>query len=133
LLVVVSDFLGEPSEPSWTRALRALSGRHQLLAIEIVDPRELELPAAGLLTLVDPETGEHLEVQSSSAQLRQQYAAAAGEQRRQIATALRHAGAAHLQLRTDRDWLTDIVRFTIARRSAPAAATRNAEYLSGAR
>jgi uncharacterized protein (DUF58 family) len=130
LVVVVSDFLGEPT---WTRALRALSGRHQLLAIEILDPRELELPAAGLLTLVDPESGEHLEVQSSSSQLRQQYAAAAAEQRRQIATALRHAGAAHLQLRTDRDWLTDIVRFTIARRSAPAAATRSAEYLSGAR
>jgi uncharacterized protein (DUF58 family) len=130
LVVVVSDFLGEPT---WTRALRALSGRHQLLAIEIVDPRELQLPAAGLLTLVDPESGDQLEVQTSSPQLRRQYAGAADEQRRQIAAALRHAGAAHLQLRTDRDWLTDIVRFTVARRTAPAATTRSAEYLSGAR
>jgi uncharacterized protein (DUF58 family) len=48
--------------------------------------------------------------------LRQRYAAAALEQRTRIAAALRHAGAAHLQLRTDRDWLTDVVKFVIARR-----------------
>jgi uncharacterized protein (DUF58 family) len=130
LVVVVSDFLGEPT---WTRALRALSGHHQLLGIEIVDPRELELPSAGLLTLVDPESGAQLEVQTSSPALREQYAAAAAQQRQQIAVALRRAGAAHLQLRTDRDWLTDIVRFTIAQRAAPAASTRGTEYLAGAR
>ena len=48
--------------------------------------------------------------------VRAQYAQAASEQREQIASSLRHAGAAHLQLRTDGDWITDIVRFVIARR-----------------
>jgi uncharacterized protein (DUF58 family) len=119
LVAVVSDFLdhapdGEPLP--WERPLRALSERHQLLGIEVLDPRELELPAAGLVTFQDTETGRELEVQTSDPQLRARYAAAALQQRDRIATALRHAGAAHLQLRTDRDWITDVVRFVIARR-----------------
>ena len=119
LVAVVSDFL-EPSAgesgPSWERPLRALSERHQLLGVEVLDPRELELPAAGLVTFADPETGRRLEVQTSSTAVRRDYAAAAAAQREQIATTLRHAGAAHLQLRTDRDWLTDVVRFVLAQR-----------------
>jgi uncharacterized protein (DUF58 family) len=119
LVAIVSDFLGDAD---WERPLRGLSERHQLLAVEVVDPRELELPAAGLMTFVDPESGDQLEVQTSSADLRRRYAEAAAQQRAQIATMLRHAGAAHLQLRTDRDWLTDIVKFVIARRKTLAGA-----------
>jgi uncharacterized protein (DUF58 family) len=119
LVAVISDFMdgthGDEPAP-WERPLRGLSDRHQLLGIEIVDPRELELPAAGLVTFVDPETGRQLEVQTSDRRVRAQYAAAAGQQRDRIAAGLRHAGAAHLQLRTDRDWITDVVRFVIARR-----------------
>lgn len=119
LVAVVSDFL-EPvptdGAPSWERPLRALSERHQLLAVEVVDPRELELPAAGLVTFADPETGRELEVQTSDPRVRRDYAAAAAAQRAAIARSLRHAGAAHLQLRTDRDWLTDVVKFVVARR-----------------
>ncbi len=127
LVVVISDFLtgdraGDAAELAWERPLRGLSGQHQLLAVEVVDPRELELPAAGLMTFVDPESGEQLEVQTSDATLRAQYAAAAAAQRARIATALRHAGAAHLTLRTDRDWLTDVVRFVVTRRRTLAGA-----------
>jgi uncharacterized protein (DUF58 family) len=111
--VVISDFLGEMS---WERPLRALAVRHDVLAVEVLDPVELALPAVGLLTLVDPETGRLLEVQTSKPALRERYAEAAGKQRAEIAAALRRAGAAHLQLRTDRDWLIDIVRFVAARR-----------------
>jgi uncharacterized protein (DUF58 family) len=133
LVAVVSDFidntatdadrpsapggLGTPDGPlPWERPLRGLSQRHQLLGIEIIDPRELELPAAGLVTFADPETGRELEVQTSDAKLRQDYAAAAQRQRAAIATGLRRAGAAHLQLRTDRDWLSDVVSFVLAHR-----------------
>jgi uncharacterized protein (DUF58 family) len=119
LVAVVSDFLeGDATGATarWERPLRALSDRHQLLGIEVLDPRELELPSAGLVTFADPETGRQLEVQTSDAALRKKYAAAASAQRAAIATSLRHAGAAHLQLRTDRDWLTDVVKFVIARR-----------------
>ena len=120
LVAVVSDFLdsagASADEPAWERPLRGLSERHQLLGVEVLDPRELELPAAGLVTFVDPETGRQLEVQTSDRALRERYAAAAAAQRARIATSLRHAGAAHLQLRTDRDWLTDVVRFVVAQR-----------------
>jgi uncharacterized protein (DUF58 family) len=119
LVAVVSDYLENGvvgDESTWERPLRALSARHQLLGIEVLDPRELELPAAGLVTFADPETGRHLEVQTSDASLRRKYAAAAQAQRDAIATSLRHAGAAHLQLRTDRDWLSDVVKFVTARR-----------------
>jgi uncharacterized protein (DUF58 family) len=118
LVAVVSDFLeGSPGAPApWERPLRALASRHQLLGIEVLDPRELELPAAGLVTFADPETGRQLEVQTSSVEIRRNYAAAAAAQRARIAASLRHGGAAHLQLRTDRDWVNDVVRFVLARR-----------------
>jgi uncharacterized protein (DUF58 family) len=122
LVAVVSDFLDGTSDgtPAWERPLRALSARHQLLGVEVLDPRELVLPAAGLMTFVDPETGRQLEVQTSSPSVRRNYAAAAQAQRSRIATALRHAGAAHLHLRTDRDWIDDVVRFILAQRRAGA-------------
>ena len=81
LAVVISDFLGEIT---WERSLRALSARHDLLAIEVLDPRDLELPAVGLVTLVDPETGRTKEVQTTPA-LRSSFAAAAAEHRQQVA------------------------------------------------
>ncbi|UQX90211.1 DUF58 domain-containing protein [Jatrophihabitans telluris] len=118
MVAVISDFLGAPD---WERPLRGLGERHELLGIEIVDPREMDLPAAGLVTFVDPESGEQLEVQTSDAQLRYRYAVAAREQRASIATMLRRAGADHLQLRTDSDWLSDMARFVVTRRRGVAA------------
>lgn len=114
LAVVVSDFLAEPA--TWSHPIRKLGVRHDLLAVEIVDPRELELTDVGVLEVVDPETGATHEVQTSDAVLRARYAEAAARQRREIATTLRHAGAAHLRLRTDSDWVLDIVRFVAAQR-----------------
>ena len=118
LVVVVSDFL---ADPGWDRPLRVLAARHQVLAVEVVDRRELELPDVGLLTLVDPETGARLEVQTADAGLRARYAEAAAAQRAGIAATIRSAGAEHLQLRTDRDWLRDLVAFVERRRRARAA------------
>jgi uncharacterized protein (DUF58 family) len=133
MVAVISDYLDNlpaGSEPRWEHPLRALSERHQLLGIEVLDPRELELPAAGLVTFVDPETGRELEVQTNSSAVRQNYAAAARAQRERIAVALRHAGAAHLQLRTDRDWINDVVRFVITRRKfSPAGIAQAAQGL----
>jgi uncharacterized protein (DUF58 family) len=112
LAVLISDFLtaGNPSAPEWERPLRALAARHQLLAVEVLDPRELSLPNVGVLNLVDPETGRRLEVNTRSRRVRERYAAAAAAQREAIAATLRRVGAEHLQLRTDRDWLLDVVR-----------------------
>jgi uncharacterized protein (DUF58 family) len=108
LAVVISDFLGDES---WQEPMRALGTIQQLIGIEVVDPREMTLPDVGVLHMVDPESGEQIEVPTQDAELRERYAAAARIQREAIATGLRRAGAAHLRLQTDRDWLVDIVRF----------------------
>jgi uncharacterized protein (DUF58 family) len=113
LAVVVSDFL---SPPGWERPLTGLAARHQVLCVEVVDPRELELPNVGFLTLVDPETGRRMQVQTAKAALRQRYAEAATAQRAEIAAAIRRSGSQHLVLRTDRDWLRDIVDFVLSAR-----------------
>jgi len=118
--VVISDFL---APDGWQRPLRKLAVRHDVLAVEVVDPRELELPDVGVLELVDPESGFAHEVQTSDPALRARYAEAALEQRTAVAKALRHAGAAHLRLRTDSDWLLDIVRFVAAQRHARTRGT----------
>ncbi len=122
LAVVISDFVGELN---WERSLRALSARHDLLAVEVLDPRDLELPAVGLVTLVDPESGRSKEVQTTPT-LRADFAAAAADHRQQVAVALRRAGAAQLTLRTDRDWIADVLRFVLTRKrgwsgASPAA------------
>jgi uncharacterized protein (DUF58 family) len=123
MVVVVSDFVGVSG---WERPLRALGGRHDVVAIEVLDPRELELPDVGVLTLVDPETGGRLEVQTGDRRLRARYVEAAARQRQETAASLREAGADHLVLRTDRDWLFDLVGFVGRRRQrrrlAPAGA-----------
>ena len=121
LAVVISDFLAPPD--GWSRPVRKLAVRHDVLAVEVVDPRELELPDVGVLTLVDPETGSVHEVQTADPDLRARYAAAAAAQRGAVAAALRAAGAAHLRLRTDSDWLLDMVRFVAAQRHARTRGT----------
>ncbi|WP_405106442.1 DUF58 domain-containing protein [Micromonospora sp. NBC_01405] len=119
--VVISDFLAPP--PQWARPMRKLRVRHDVLAIEVVDPRELELPDVGVLPVVDPETGELHEVQTADPRLRRRYAEAAAAQRAEISAQLRAAGAAHLRLRTDTDWLLDMVRFVAAQRHARTRGT----------
>ena len=114
LRVVVSDF----HEDGWADPLRRLAARHEVVAVEVLDPRELELPEVGLLTLVDPETGRRREVQTTNRKLRRRYAEAMTAHREQITQAMRAAGAAHLMLRTDTDWVRDVAAFATARRRA---------------
>ena len=117
LVVVLSDLLSPVgAEPAWARPLRMLATRHDVVVAEVLDPRELSLPDVGVLRLVDPETGRHLEVQTRSKGLRERFAAAAAERRATHAAAIRRAGAGHVVLRTDRDWLVDLATFLAARR-----------------
>ncbi|HEX2272841.1 MAG TPA: DUF58 domain-containing protein [Acidimicrobiales bacterium] len=126
--VVVSDFL---APPDWHRPLRGLALRHQVLAVEIVDPRELELPNVGFLSLVDPETGRRLDVPTGKPKLRQRYAEAAAAERAAIAAAIRQAGAQHLVLRTDRDWMRDVVRFVVTSRHRRAGVNAPSPAVAG--
>jgi uncharacterized protein (DUF58 family) len=122
-IIVASDFL---DTSDWARPLRRLGVRHQVIAVHVTDPREFALPPVGMLSVVDAETGRRLHVQTNSAALRERYAAAAGRRQDDIRRSVGRAGAAYLQLSTDRDWLLDVVRFLIRRRAEriPNAAAR---------
>jgi uncharacterized protein (DUF58 family) len=108
LVVVVSDFRG-PSD--WRRPLLALAGRHDVLALEIRDPREQELPNVGELFLVDPETGRQLRVDTRNRRLRERFAAAAAEERSGVARMLASVGVRHHLLTTSGDWLRSLAVF----------------------
>jgi len=108
LVVVVSDFRG-PRD--WRPPLLQLAGRHEVVAVEVRDPREQELPNAGELWLVDPETGRQLRVNTRSAKLRARFADAAAGERRDVARELASTGARHVVLSTSGDWLRTLVAF----------------------
>jgi uncharacterized protein (DUF58 family) len=107
LVVVVSDFRGSLD---YKRPLRALGARHRVLAVEIRDPREERLEPAGRLSLVDPETGQLLEVDTSRRALRDAFAAAAAAERAEVAATLRRCQAHHVVLSTQGDWLRALGR-----------------------
>ena len=101
---------GAAERPEWARALAALGARHDVLAVEVFDPREHELPDVGQLTLIDPETGARVEADSSNAELRRRFAAAELARRDQLKSALRSARARHVEVGTDQDWLRALGR-----------------------
>jgi uncharacterized protein (DUF58 family) len=107
LIVVVSDFAGPPE---WARALAALCARHTVMAVEVYDPRERELPAVGRMAMVDPESGERVEVDTTDRRLRERFARAVSEERAAVATALRRAGAEHVALSTAGTWARELGR-----------------------
>jgi uncharacterized protein (DUF58 family) len=108
LVVVASDFRG-PLD--WRQPLLQLAGRHDVVAVEIRDPREQELPNAGELWLVDPETGRQLRVDTRSAKLRKRFADAAAEERSGLARVLTPLGVRHVVLSTSGDWLRPLALF----------------------
>ena len=122
LAVVISDYLGEPT---WERSLRALSQRHEVIAVEVIDRRETDLPDVGLISVVDPETGRRRLVDTSSPEVREAYAELAVQRRAELSARLKSCAADHLTLQTDRDWVLDFVRFVSARKARLMAAGRS--------
>ena len=115
MAVVISDFLGPIT---WMRPLRAIAARH-----EVLDPRDVELPDVGDVILQDTETGVTREF-TIDAQLRDDFARAAVAHRQEVARTLRRCGAPLMALRTDRDWIADIVRFVASRRRGALAGSQ---------
>ncbi|MGE4425503.1 MAG: DUF58 domain-containing protein [Solirubrobacteraceae bacterium] len=109
VIALVTDFRGD-EDLSWERPLAMLARLHHVIVVQIDDPLESALPDAGVLAVIDPETGETLEVDTSSPKLRDAFAAAAEERQSRIHTAVRRARAQHIRLVTDSDWLRDLGR-----------------------
>ena len=119
LVVVISDLRGDP-ERTWRVPLLALSSRHDVVVAEVLDAREQSLPAVGELTLVDPETGRLLRVDTSSRRLRERFEAAAAAERAAVAEAVTGAGADHVVLTTAGDWLLPLASFLSLREGTTA-------------
>lgn len=123
LRVVVSDFLtpgdfelDATTAPPFERPLRRLSVRNQVIAVQVVDPHEIEFPDVGDIYIRDPETNFHRYVNTADPGARARMDAATKAQRERIRVALQRANVGHIVLRTDRDWVQEIARFVLAYR-----------------
>jgi len=108
VVIVVSDFRG-PRD--WRAQMLRLAARHDVIAVEIRDPREQHLADLGDLWLVDPETGRQLRVDTRSAKLRRRYDELAAQDRDEVAAELRSLGVGHIVLSTQGDWLKPLIGF----------------------
>ena len=112
-LFVVSDFI---SEPGWDRPLALLAQRHEVVAVRLLDPLELDLPDLGLLTIRDSETGEQLLVDTHDAGFRKRFARIAAQREAELRQGFVRAGVDALELSTDGDLVDAVVRFTEMRK-----------------
>ena len=108
LVFVISDFI---SEPGWERPLSLLNQRHEVLAIRLWDPREIDLPDIGPLIMEDAETGEQLYVDTHDKKFRQRFKEIAQKRIADLAQTFKHAGVDALSLSTEEDMVRAIVRF----------------------
>lgn len=113
LVFVISDFI---CEPGWERPMSALNRRHDVLAIRLWEPREVELPDLGLILMEDAETGEQMVVDTRDKQFRQRFVQAARERETALTTTFKRSGVDALALSTEEDLVRAIVRFANARR-----------------
>jgi uncharacterized protein (DUF58 family) len=112
-IFVISDFI---SEPGWERALAQLAQRHEVVAVRVLDPLELDLPDLGLLTLRDAETGEQMVVDTHDAGFRKRFARIAAQRESELREALTRSGVDALELSTDAELVDAIVRFVDMRK-----------------
>ncbi len=105
--VVLSDFLGQNAQ----NRLRQANRRHDVVAVQIVDRHELELPALGRLILQDAETGELLEVNTGDERKRRRFAERRTQAQADLLRALRSLGIDAIQLRTDQPYAAALGRF----------------------
>jgi uncharacterized protein (DUF58 family) len=110
---VVSDFL---SEPGWEKPLGRLAQRHEVVAVRLFDPLELQLPDLGLVPLTDAETGEQIWVDTHDAGFRKRFVRLAAERETALREALARAGVDALELSTTDDLVEAIVRFADLRK-----------------
>ena len=129
LVFVVSDFI---SAPGWGKPLAMLARRHEVIAVRLYDPIEMELPDLGMFTIQDAETGEQLFVDSHDRGFRKRFAAIAEQREKELRSALAQAGVDALELSTDDDLVDTILRFADLRkrRSQLAAGASFPQHLT---
>jgi len=114
LVFVISDYI---SEPGWEHALNLLNKRHEVLAVRLWDPGEMQLPDAGPIIMEDAETGEQLYVDTSDKKFRKRFQEAAEKRETELNLSFQHAGVEALALSTEDDLIKAIVRFARLRQA----------------
>jgi uncharacterized protein (DUF58 family) len=130
LVFIVSDFI---SAPGWAKPLAHLALRHEITAVRLYDPLEMDLPDLGLLVMRDAETGEQLFVDTHDRAFRKRFAALAERREQELRSAFGQAGVDVLELSTDGDLIDAILRFADLRkrRSQLAAGGSLPHHLRG--
>jgi uncharacterized protein (DUF58 family) len=113
LVFIISDFI---SEPGWEKPLSLLNQRHEVLAIRLWDPREVQLPDIGVVVMEDAETGEQLYVDTHDRKFRQRFYEAAQRREAALQESFKRAGVDALSLSTEEDLVRAIVRFAQQRK-----------------
>ena len=139
LVFVVSDFI---STPGWAKPLALLARRHEVIAVRLYDPLEMELPDIGLFMMQDAETGEQLFIDTHDKGFRKRFAELARRRELELREAFRDAGVDALELATDDDLADAILRFADLRKrrtqlavgaTASATAARTAAHVEAVR
>jgi hypothetical protein len=115
LVFVVSDFI---TQPGWEKPLAMLAQRHDVVAIRLYDPLEMELPDLGLLTIQDAETAEQLLVDTHDKSFRSRFAAAVAKREDELHDAFAYAGVDVLEISTEDDIVDALFRFSELRKNS---------------
>jgi uncharacterized protein (DUF58 family) len=113
VVFVVSDFI---STPGWARGGALLARRHEIVAVRVYDPLEMELPDLGFIVMQDAETGEQLLVDTHDRGFRRRFAQTAERRETALRAALTEAGVDCLEVSTDEDLVEALMRFTVLRK-----------------
>jgi uncharacterized protein (DUF58 family) len=113
LILIVSDFI---SEPGWDNLLALLARRHEVVAIQVADPREFEIPAVGMIYVEDAETGEQIFVDTDDHGFQQRLRGAADARQAELLEATRSAGVDLHQVMTDEDLVRALMRISALRK-----------------
>ncbi len=108
VVFIVSDFI---SAPGWGKTLAHLAQRHEVIAVRLYDPLEMEMPDLGMLTIQDAESGEQIFVDTHDKGFRRRFAELAVKREDELRTAFVRAGVDALELATDDDLVDAILRF----------------------
>ena len=113
LIFVISDFM---SEPGWERPLNMMGEKHEVVAIRLTDPREMELPDVGMIVMEDSETGEQIFVDTHDAKFRKRFYDAVQKREDELAASFKRAGVDVMTLSTEDDLIKAILRFAKRRK-----------------
>jgi uncharacterized protein (DUF58 family) len=107
IVFLISDFLTE----NYEKSLQVANKKHDIIAIDIIDPREVEMPSVGLLELEDAETGETVMVDTSNPAIRGSFYSQSKEERETREKFFKSIGVDNITINTDRSYVEPITKF----------------------